>query len=126
MIDTVSAEVCGLCEVAVRPGEADRLSELMRELVESTRAEPDALAYEWALGEDETVAHVFERYADSTAMLNHLAAFREKFAQRSLGTVEPARLVVYRASGYEVRDALAASHPVFMTGLAGFDERRSQ
>ena len=58
-----------LYEVAVKPGQLDELRTLMSELVDSAQTETGALVYEWSLSDDEVVAHVDERYADSSATL---------------------------------------------------------
>jgi quinol monooxygenase YgiN len=116
----MSNEVFWLYEVAVRPGHADALRTLMAELIESTRAEPGALAYQWSLSDDGRSAHIYERYADSDATLIHVAAFRESFAQRFRAAVEPTRVVVYGTPGEDVKDALKALHPEYMSAIAGF------
>jgi quinol monooxygenase YgiN len=109
-----------LYEVAVKPGQLDELRTLMSELVDSAQTEPGALAYEWSLSDDETVAHVDERYADSTATLSHLAKFRETFLERFLAAVEPQRLVVYGTPSEKVKEALEAINPVYMSTFEGF------
>ena len=117
----MSSDVFWLYEVAVRPGEGDAFRELMAELVLFASAESGTLTYQWSIDTDETVAHVYERYADSTSTLKHLAAFREKFAQRFVAAVDPTRLVLYGPPDDEVKQALARLRPLFMTPLAGFD-----
>jgi quinol monooxygenase YgiN len=117
----MSSEVFWLYEVAVRPGRGDALLDLMAELVLSARAESGTLTYQWAIDEDGTIAHIYERYADSPSTLAHLAVFRERFAHRFLDAVDPTRLILYSAPGDEIKQALAALQPVFMSPLAGFD-----
>jgi len=117
----MSSDVFWLYEVAVRPGEGDAFRELMAELVLFAGAESGTLTYQWSIDTDETVAHVYERYADSTSTLKHLAAFREQFAQRFVAAVDPTRLVLYGPPDDEVKQALARLRPLFMTPLAGFD-----
>jgi quinol monooxygenase YgiN len=116
MDDTVSF----LYEVAVKPGQVDELRTLTSELVDSAQAETGALIYEWSLSDDASVAHVEERYADSTATMSHLAKFRETFLQRFLAAVEPRRLVVYGAPSDQVKEALRATNPVYMSAFEGF------
>ena len=118
--DKMSAEVFWLYEVAVKPGQVEALRTLMAELVESTRAEPGSLSYEWSISGDGTVAHIYERYADSAATLAHVARFRETFRQRFLAAVEPTRVVVYGTPSEDVRQALITLRPVYMSALAGF------
>jgi quinol monooxygenase YgiN len=116
----MSDEVFWLYEVAVKPGQERALSALMAELIEYARSEPGALAYQWSLSDDSRTAHIYERYADTTATLAHIAAFRETFAQQFLAAVEPTRVVVYGTPSQAVKEALTAMHPVYMSGIAGF------
>lgn len=107
-------------EVAVKPGRVDELKALLTEMVESTQAEPGAVIYEWSISEDGAAAHAYERYADSGAVLTHLAGFGEKFAQRLLGAVDVTRFVVYGAPNDEAREALGGFGPTYMTAVGGF------
>jgi len=55
----------------------DKLSEFKRivgEAVAMTKEEPGCLQYDWFLSADETVCHVRETYANSEAVLAHMAA----------------------------------------------------
>ncbi len=63
--------VSWLLEVAVKPGELDTFKALMAEMVESTRTEPGTLIYEWWISDDRSAIHLYERYADSPALLAH-------------------------------------------------------
>jgi quinol monooxygenase YgiN len=116
----MSEHVSWLLELAVKPGQLETFKTLMTEMVESTRAEPGALVYEWSISDDGSVIHLYERYADSAATLTHLAAFGEKFAQRFLAGVEPTRLVVYGAPSEDVAEGLSAFSPTYMPAFAGF------
>ena len=49
--------------------DVDTLRALMEEMSASTRSEPGALSYEWFIGDDDRVVHLYERYADSAAAL---------------------------------------------------------
>ncbi len=107
-------------EVAVKPGKIDALRTLMEEMVESTRAEPGAVAYEWFVSDDESVVILYERYADSAAVLAHSDAFHAKFAARFLDLVEPARFTVLGAPSDEAKATLSVPGRVFLQPLAGF------
>jgi hypothetical protein len=61
-----------------------------------------------------------ERFADSCAAIAHLSAFGEKFAQRFLAAVDPTRLSAYGTPSDEVRQALAAFSPAYLSPLGGF------
>ena len=76
--------------------------------------------YEWSTSQDGHVCHVYERYADSAAVMTHLAAFGEKFAGRFLRVLTPTRIVGYGAPSPEVREALGDFSPVYMNDMGGF------
>ena len=60
----MNGQVSWIFEVAVRPGKIDAFRTLKEEMVESTRAEPGALVYEWFVSDDVAVVLLYERYAD--------------------------------------------------------------
>lgn len=113
-------QVSWVFEVAVKPGKIDALRTLMEEMVESTRAEPGALVYEWFVSDDEGVVILYERYADSAAALTHSDAFREKFAGRFMDLVDPVRFTVLGAPSDEARAALSRPGRVFLQPFGGF------
>jgi quinol monooxygenase YgiN len=45
-------QVSWLLEMTVKPGELDNLKALIKEMVESTRAEPGALNYQWCISDN--------------------------------------------------------------------------
>ncbi len=112
--------VSWLLEVAVKPGELDTFKALMAEMVESTRTEPGTLIYEWWISDDRSAIHLYERYADSPALLAHLGTFGEKFAGRFLAAVDPTRFVVYGTPSDEAKEALTAFGPVYLGPFGGF------
>jgi len=66
------------------------------------------------------VIHAHERYADSEAVLAHLATFGEKFAGRLLAAVDPTRFAVYGNPSDQVRETLEAFGVLYMKPFAGF------
>jgi quinol monooxygenase YgiN len=113
-------QISWVVELAVKPGQLESFRALMREMVESTRAEPGALSYEWFVREDGSVVHIYERYADSPAALAHLAGFGEKFAERFLGMVEPTRVSVYGNPSAEARSVLDGFGANYLGDFGGF------
>jgi len=107
-------------QLTVRPGRLDDLKTLMREMVASTEAEPGTLAYEWFLGEDGTVCHLYERYADTDAAMAHIGTFGTKFVDRFMACVEQTALHLYGDPGEPVREAMGGFGAVFMRPLGGF------
>jgi quinol monooxygenase YgiN len=116
----MNAEVSWLYEVDVKRGQIGSFRTLMAELVDSARDEAGTFLYEWSLSDDESAAHIREGYADSAATLSHLARFRATFAERFRSAVEPTGLVVYGNPSDEVKDALTALRPTYMSAFAGF------
>ena len=90
-------EIPWFLELAIKPGQTEAARTVIAEMVDSTQNEPGALAYEWSISADESAIHSYERYADSEAVLAHLATFGENFAERLLAAVDPTRFVVYGA-----------------------------
>ncbi len=104
----------------IKPGQLDNFKALVEELVQSTRNEPNTLAYEWFLGEDNSSCHIYERYADSAATMTHLGTFGEKFADRFNPMVEYKQFAVYGAPNDEVKSVLGGFGATFMGQLNGF------
>ena len=70
---------------------------------------------------DGAACHIFERYADSAAVLTHVGAFGEKFAGRFLEMLTPVRCVVYGSPSPQVKEGLAVLNPVYMRLVGGFN-----
>lgn len=107
-------------QLDVRDGRLEDARALMEEMVPATRQEPGALAYEWFVDEDEGVCHIYERYADSGAVMTHLGGFGERFAERFLNCFTPTALYVYGEATDEVREALAGFGAVHLGTMGGF------
>jgi quinol monooxygenase YgiN len=116
----MSEEISWSLELAIKPGQVDVVRSLIPEMVDSTRSEPGALIYEWSISDDESVVHSNDRYADSEAVLEHLSAFGEKFAERLLAAGDPTRFVVYGSPTDRAREALDGFGALYMKSLAGF------
>ena len=112
--------VSWMVEVSIKSGQLDNFKALVSELVQSTRNEPNTLAYEWFLGADNTSCHIYERYADSAATMTHLGTFGEKFANRFMPMVEFKQFTVYGAPNDEVKGVLTGFGATFMGQLNGF------
>jgi hypothetical protein len=56
----------------LRPDELQSIWALMQEMVASTRGKAGALAYHWFVGDDGTTVHIYEHYASSAALMEHL------------------------------------------------------
>jgi len=117
----MSRNVYWMLELAVLPGREDDLESLKAEMIRTTlEQEPGVLNYEWSLSADRRVCHIYERYADASAVLTHLESFNTRFAERFLAALKPLRFVVYGAPDAAVRDALTGLGPVYMNDSGGF------
>ena len=116
----MSENVSWNLRVSIREGQLDNFNALMAEMVESTQAESGTLMYEWFLSEDKTTCHIYERYADSAAVMAHLGNFGSKFAARFLEYMEPTELRVYGNPTDEVRGGLEGLGPVYLGLVGGF------
>lgn len=117
----MSSEISWMLELDVREGREEALRTLMAEMVDATRTnEPDTLAYVWNFTGDGRTCHLYERYADSAAVLTHLGTFGARFAGRFFDALTPTRFTVYGSPTTAARDALAGLNPAYMEPAAGF------
>jgi len=115
----MSNQVYWLLEVAILPGKLDDFRAVARDLIASTEPEPGTLDYEWNLNEDHTICHIFERYRDSEAMIEHVEGFG-RFAERFMKACRPTRFAVYGNPSDEAKAALGDLHPAYFQTLGGF------
>jgi quinol monooxygenase YgiN len=113
-------QVSWLLEMTVKPGELDNLKALIKEMVESTGAEPGALNYQWCISDDNTTVHNFDRYSDSAAAKTHLDRFLANYAGRYMAAVDTTRLSVYGAASEEVKEILNGFGGVYYGLIEGF------
>lgn len=110
-----------MLELDVADGQLETAKSLMEEMVAATQAdEPGALAYEWFISADNSSIHIYERYADSAAVMVHMGNFGTKFAERFLGILAPTRIYVYGNASSKVVDALSGLGPVHLAPIGGF------
>jgi quinol monooxygenase YgiN len=107
--------------VAIKNGKLDEFKTLIQEMSDASRAnEPGTLIYEWTISDDEKVAEVHERYADSDAALRHLASFNKNCADRLMALVEPTGMTVYGSPSAALREELQGADPAYMEVIGGF------
>lgn len=117
----MAAGVSWMLELNIQNGQGENLPALIEEMVGATKAgEPGTLDYQWSTSADGTTCHIFERYADSAAVMAHLGTFGEKYAGRFMEIFAPTRFVVYGSPNQEVKDALASFGPTYMHSAGGF------
>jgi quinol monooxygenase YgiN len=115
----MSAQISWILQVAIHPGKLDDFQAVAKDLIAKTESEPTTLDYEWNLSEDQTVCHIFERYADNDAVVTHVQSFGA-FAQRFMEACHPTRFHVYGTPNDAVKSALADLNPVYFSPLGGF------
>jgi quinol monooxygenase YgiN len=113
-------QVSWLLEGTVKPGELDNLKALINEMVESTRAEPGALNYQWCISDDNTTVHNFDRYRDSAAARTHLEGFLSNYAGRYMEAVDTTRFSVYGAPSDEVKKIVNGFGGAYYGLIEGF------
>lgn len=117
----MSDNVHWVVEIAIKDGELEKFKALMNEAVAATQAsEPNTLNYEWFISDDNKSCHIYERCANSSATMTHLANFGEMFGERFMAVAEPRRLVLYGRPNDEVKRALAPFGAVHMNQIGGF------
>jgi quinol monooxygenase YgiN len=113
-------EVAWVVEVDVKPGQLDAFKALMEEMVEGTGAEPQTRNYEWYITGDRKTVHIFEKYADSEAMILHVNGFMSKWAARFMESVDMTRFTVYGDPSPAARELLDSMSASYMAPWGGF------
>jgi quinol monooxygenase YgiN len=120
MEEAMKEHVSWVIELAVKPGQLDSFKELMEEMVAGTSTEPETLNYEWYISGDDGTVHIFEKYANSEAMITHVSGFMEKWAGRFMERVDPTRFTVYGDPSEAARELLAPFGGTYLTPWGGF------
>jgi quinol monooxygenase YgiN len=116
----MSTNISWVLRVSIREGRLADFKSLMHEMVDSTQTESGALRYEWFLSANKNTCHLYERYADSDAVMAHLGNFGSKFAERFLAAVEPTSLSVYGEPSDAVRATLDGFGAEYLGSFGGF------
>jgi len=116
----MKGQVSWVLETAVKPGALDTFKALMEEMVAGTSKEPRTLNYEWYISADSKTVHIFEKYADSDAMIVHVSGFLEKWAARFMACLDVTRFTVYGDPSAAARELLAGFGPTYLGAWGGF------
>jgi quinol monooxygenase YgiN len=117
----MSDDIFYVFEVAIKEGRLEDFKAVMNDMVKATKGqEPGTTHYEWFISADSATCHIYERYANSKALVAHLKTVREKFSKALWATVEARRLTIYGSPDDEVREAFAGSGAIFMAPIGGF------
>jgi quinol monooxygenase YgiN len=117
----MSSNVSWLLTLNVKEGQLENLKKLMGEMVGFVNQnEQDTSNYEWYFSDDEDTCHIYERYNDSAAVMTHLKGFGENFAERFMDCLDATGFTVYGNPSADVKEALAAFGPAYMSLAQGF------
>lgn len=116
----MEGQVSWVLELALKDGQLDAFKELKDEMVAGTSSEPSTLNYEWFVSDDESTVHIYEKYADSEAMIAHVTGFMAKWAGRFLECGDVTRFVVYGEPNAAAREMLDGFGAVYMGIFGGF------
>jgi quinol monooxygenase YgiN len=117
----MSEAVHWIVEFDVKDGKLEELKSVMNDMVTATKAnEPDTKSYEWFISGDGKRLHIYERYANSAAVLIHMKTFGEKFAERLLATADATRFVVYGNPTAEAKNVLDGFGARYFGQIGGF------
>ena len=117
----MNENVFWILEANINAGQLDNLKALMGEMVEGTkRDEPGALNYEWFIAEAGKTMNLHERYADSGAVLVHLANFSQKYGERFMAYLTPTKITMYGNPSHDIRAAFSAFTPIYWSLSDGF------
>jgi quinol monooxygenase YgiN len=110
-----------IVEATIKPEQFDnflKVAEHMSEVV--IGEEPGAFNYEWTINSDSSKCFILERYANSTATLDHMKLFRAQFAEKFYGVLEVTGFTLYGNPGPEVLEGLGVSEGAVRKKVAGF------
>ena len=108
-------------ELNIKAQKKSDLPALVADMAARTKEyEPGALNYEWQVNAEMTECHIFERYADSDALMTHLGNFQEHFADRFFDILEIKRWTVYGNPTDQVRETLGGFGAQFLDRIGGF------
>jgi quinol monooxygenase YgiN len=105
--------------LAVKPSEFPEFKALIAQIVAATKEEPGTLVYEYSVNEDNSTAHILERY-NADAVVSHIDTTFAPFGERFLELCSVTSLTVYGTPDAEIRKRLDPFGAVYMTPFDGF------
>lgn len=108
-----------LFTLAIKPGDFPEFKALIARIVTATKQEPGTLVYEYSVNEDQSVAHILERY-NVESVVSHVDTTFAPFGKRFLELCSITSLVVYGTPDAEIRKRLDPFGAVYMTPFDGF------
>jgi quinol monooxygenase YgiN len=116
----LSKDIYWLCIFTVQPDQFDAFKAVVRPLVEMTRKEEGALAYEYNVSDDHSRIHIIEHYRDSEAVINHVQNTFSIFEERFTTLASVSSFVVYGNPNGAARKILDGFGAVYLAKFDGF------
>ena len=107
-----------LISVSLRDGGQDWLDPFVTDLLAASGTEQGTLVHEWLRNGD--TVHVFARFTDSRAALDHLSLFSESYAGQFRERLSLNSMSVYGPVSGDLREALTGFSPAYFETLGGF------
>ncbi len=116
----MTGNIYWLLELDVRAGGLEPFRTLMGEMVAAAGGEPGTMNYEWNISGDGRVCHIYVRYRNSAAVMDHMAGWDMRFSKRFAALSTITRMSVYGAPDAMVKAALEPYGPVYYEPFGGF------
>ena len=116
----MSKDIYWLCIFTVHPDQFDAFKAVVSPLVEMTRKEEGALAYEYNVSEDRSRVHIIEHYRDYEAVIHHVQNTFAVFEERFTALASVSSFVVYGNPNAAAREILDGFGAVYLTKFDGF------
>jgi quinol monooxygenase YgiN len=116
-------EIYWLVTCSVFPGKFEEFKGVVEPLVATTKAESGSLAYDYSVNEDETLVQIFESYADSQAVVDHVTKTFSQFADAFTACVSVDGFIVFGEPNADAREILDGFGSVYMTPFEGFTRK---
>ncbi len=107
-------------QLDVQAGGFEQFRALMLEMVAAADGEPGTLNYEWNISADSRVCHIYVRYRNCAAVMNHMAGWDVRFSRRFAALAAITRMSVYGAPDAAVKAVLDPYGPVYYEQFGGF------
>lgn len=88
-------EIYWLVDCTVKPGKLENFKAAISPLIDATRREPGNLAYDFSMNDDGSQIQIFERYANSAAIVSHVTEVFALYADDFSAGVDITRFTVY-------------------------------
>jgi quinol monooxygenase YgiN len=116
-------EIYWVVTCSVHPGKFEQYKGVVEALVAATKKEAGSLAYDYSVNDDETVVQIFEAYADSAAVVDHVTKTFSQFAEEFSACVDVNGFVVYGTPDAAAKEILDGFGSTYMTPFEGFTRK---